>query len=411
MAIVGVFLVALFFYSLLSKRLEKTIITGPMVFAFIGILTFLSIPQISDMEINNEAILMFGEIALVLVLFSDSSRISFRQVIKERDLPSRLLVIGLPLTIILGAVIATVMFTELSVWEAAILATILAPTDASLGDAVVHSRLVPQAIREAINVESGLNDGLSTPFLMLFISLAFGEAITFEHSWMVYFLKQIGFGILIGFIIGWGGGKLLTIVEKRDWVDENARFLGILALAILSWGIADHIFGGNGFVAAFVAGGSFQTAYEEVNKHKEGTFQAFWGQLLVYFVFYLFGIIATPALPLIPIKMWVYAVMSLTIIRMLPVWISMIGAKLQTYTTLFIGWFGPRGLASVVLGLIYLDNLEKSTAGREISFMIIATVLLSIIAHGITANPGTKWYAEKLKSLDSSAPEFATRDH
>jgi len=404
MVVLGIFLSLVFLVSLVSKRAQKTIITAPMVFTLAGILMVLALSEISQVDIKGHTILVLGEITLAVVLFTDATRISLRQVNRESQLPARLLGIGMPLTIIAGMVVAVLLFSDLTVWEAAILATILAPTDASLGAAVVNSRLVPARIRQALSVESGLNDGLSIPLLMLFIALAKVESPTQDTSWIVFTLQQIGFGLLVGLGLGWVGGRLMANAERRGWITEAAQQLALLALAILSWGFAEKVIGGNGFIAAFIAGSMIKYSFDSANE-RMAEFDEAWGNLLTYFIFFLFGAIAAPFLGAITGLLWLYAVLSLTLVRMLPVAIALIGTRLQRVSVLFLGWFGPRGLASIVLGLIFLEEKANLPGEAIIEMALITTVLLSIFAHGISAYPAINKYAQQVQSMGPDAPE------
>lgn len=404
MVVLGTFLSLVFLVSLVSKRAQKTIITAPMVFTLAGILMVLAFSEFSQVEMKGHSILVLGEITLAIVLFNDATHISLRQVNRESQLPARLLGIGMPLTILAGMVVAVLLVSDLTVWEAAILATILAPTDASLGAAVVNSRLVPARIRQALSVESGLNDGLSIPLLMLFIALAKVESPTHDTSWIVFTVQQIGFGLLVGMALGWVGGRLMANAERRGWMTKAAQQLALLSLAILSWGFAEKVIGGNGFIAAFVAGSmikySFDSAHERMAEFDEA-----WGDLLTYFIFFLFGTIAAPFLGAITGLLWLYALLSLTLVRMLPVAIALIGTRLQRASVLFLGWFGPRGLASIVLGLIFLEEKADLAGEAIIEMALIATVLLSIFAHGISAYPAINKYAQQVHSMGPDTPE------
>ena len=197
----------------------------------------------------------------------------------------------------------------------------------------------------------------------------------------------------------------MTWAEGRGWMAKEAKQLALLALAVLSWGLAEHALGGNGFIAAFVAGGALRMRYEDAHRHMT-RFDGAWGDMLVYFVFFAFGVIAAPALRRIPGPLWLYALLSLTLVRLLPVAISLIGTRLQPASVLFMGWFGPRGLASVVLGLLYLEAVTSIGANAKIALAVIATVLLSVVAHGVSANPAIKLYARRMADLKPDAPEY-----
>lgn len=408
MLILITFLVIVFLYSLISRRLEKSILTAPMIFTIVGILVYVTQPELIKGELQGAAILILGEITLAVMLFTDASRISLRSLAGEAQIPVRLLVIGMPLTILLGVVAATVIFTDLSIWEAAILGVILAPTDASLGAVIVNSPHVPARVRQALNVEAGLNDGLSVPFLMLFIALAEAEVSPNFTSWAIFALEQVGIGVLTGLALGWLGGWLMGKANRRGWMAEVSNQLGLLALAVIAWAVADPLHG-NGFIAAFTAGSMVKIGFENAGDSMT-EFSEAWGNLLNFFVFFIFGVIAATSLTRINGSFVLYAVLSLTLVRMLPVAIAMLGMRLQRSTLLFMGWFGPRGLASIVLGLVFLEQEAILPGMPIINLGIIVTVLVSIFAHGISANPAIRSYARQVEALPKDAPELLVVD-
>ena len=404
MILLGVFLILIFLYSLVSERALKTIVTAPIVFTTAGLIMAFSLPELSQVEVKNKTILVIGDIALAVVLFSDATRISLRKVRRESQLPGRLLGIGMPLAILTGTMVALLLFTEFSLWEAAILATILAPTDASLGTAVVNSKRVPARIRQALNVESGLNDGLSVPLLMLFIALARVDSPREDTSWILYTVQQIGFGLLVGGVLGYLGSWLVRQTDRRGWISKGTQQLALLSLALLSWWLAEKVLHGNGFIAAFTAGTVTRLGYENAREHMI-EFDESWGDLLVYAVFYFFGMLAAADLLYISLPIWVYAILSLTLVRMLPVGIAMIRSRLHFSSVLFLGWFGPRGLASIVLGLVFLAEKAHLSGESLIVMTVVATVLLSVFAHGISSAPAINLYTRQVESLPVDALE------
>ena len=393
----------IFLYSLLSHRLERTIITGPMIFTTAGILLYIIMPDEFGGKFHVKPVLQLLEIALAVVLFTDGTRIRIAELIGIASLPARLLVIGMPLIILVGSIAAALLFTELTIWEAAILGAILAPTDAGLGHAVMSSKRVPARIRQALNIEAGLNDGLALPFLMLFIALARVDQPLSDRSWIVYFLQEVGLGILLGLLFGWMGGWLMGQANKRHWMSAGLQQLALLAFAILTWVVID-VSPGNSFIGVFVAGLMIKSGFESAGEQMVD-FSEVWGQLLNLFVFAVFGTLVGPILGNFGALAGLYAILSLTIVRMLPVGISLIGSRLRRSTVLFIGWFGPRGLASIVLGLIFLKQ-EANLAGESlIELAVVVTVLLSVFAHGISAAPAINLYAKQVEKMDADAPE------
>jgi sodium/hydrogen antiporter len=402
MILAVIFILLIFFYSIISRVLGRTIITGPILFTTAGILVPVFLPVSLEIEENLKVLLFVAEMGLVLLLFTDASRIRLKELLSIRQLPARLLSIGMLLTIFLGAVAALAAFPHLSIWEAGILAAILAPTDAGLGQVIVSSPKVPLRIRNALNVEAGLNDGMSVPFLMFFIAMA--QPGSGSGSILTKFLvEQLGFGVIIGIGIGLIGGLLLGWAHRKKWMAESLEQLGLVTLPILSM-IFSEPTGASMFIISFVAGMASQIGFKEVGDHSV-EFTEGWGQIFNLFVFFFLGLMIPKGWSKIESDLVIYAILSLTIIRMLPVAISLIGAHLKISTVLFMGWFGPRGLASIVLGLVYIEQEARLPGEPTIRLAVTMTVLLSIFAHGFSALPGIGLYSKRVSKLASDAPE------
>jgi sodium/hydrogen antiporter len=392
MVALGLIACALFAFALLSRRVEGTVVTGPMVFVAVGLVAgwtgavdFGSAAHGGGHGASREVVFFVAEIALVLLLFTDAARIE-PGTLRGNRLPARLLGIGLPLTIGLGALVGLFVLTDLEAWECAIVAAVLAPTDAALGQAVVSSPAVPPRIREGLNVESGLNDGGSVPFLMLFIALAAAEEGV-GGGWLRFTVEQIGFGALVGVAVGALGGLALLRAAQRRWATSVYERLGLAAVAIVAFVAADEI-GGNGFIAAFVAGGAAGRTAGPLREHMID-FAEEEGELLKVAVLFVFGVFAADALGGVTWRMVAYGALCLTVIRMLPVAIALAGEGLGARAIAFIGWFGPRGLASIILALVVIEE-EPQLAGIEQIFLVMTvTVLMSVVAHGLTAAPLT----------------------
>ena len=402
MTLVAIFTALVFLFSLVSGRLERTIVTAPIVFTGTGMMLFGCLPELRDLQVDPELWLRIAEAGLVLLLFTDASRTDLRVLKSIRNLPLRLLSTGMLLTLLLGGLGALVVFRQLSIWEAGILAAILAPTDAGLGQIIVNSPRVPMKIRQALNVEAGLNDGLCVPFLLFVIAL--GSAAEDDHARLTHFIiEQLGYGTLVGVGIGGGGGWLLGMAHRRKWMAHSWVQLGLVALPV-SCLLASEGIGASMFIAAFVAGLAVQVGFRDAAKHSVA-FTEEWGQLFNLSVFFLFGVLVARVWPQFSVLHAVYAVLSLTVVRMLPVAIALIGTRLSLATVLFMGWFGPRGLASIVLGLVYLEQHTHQSGESTIRLAVMATVLLSIVAHGLSALPGMDIYARKISALPPDAAE------
>jgi NhaP-type Na+/H+ or K+/H+ antiporter len=403
MALAAVFIVVVFLYSLVSRRLERTVFTAPIIFTAVGLLIFLMPPWLSALEANRKALLLIAEIGLVMTLFTEAAHINLNLLKSNRNLVVRLLSTGMLLTILLGAIGAVVVVGGLSLWEAGILAAILAPTDAGLGQVIVNSPRVPMRIRQALSVEAGLNDGLSVPFLMVFIALALHTAPGAGAVLIRFLWEQIGYGTLIGVGIGLGGGWLLGLAQRKNWMMKGLQQLGLVSLPLLCV-MASEAAEASMFIAAYVAGLVVQIGFAEAGE-RSSEFAENWGQLFNYFVFFLFGVFVARDWTSFNATLALYAILSLTVIRMIPVALALAGTGLARSTVLFAGWFGPRGLASIVLGLVYLERHANLPGESTIRLAVMATVLLSIFAHGLSALPGIDVYAERIAFLDKNAPE------
>lgn len=395
--------VVIFLFALVSSKFDNSFITPPMVFAGVGVLIALLFRNYVEEEFAKEALELVAELTLVIVLFIDASRINLPLLFREHKIPVRLLGISLPLTVLLGAVVAGFMFGEFSIWEAALLAAILAPTDAALGQAVVSSPIVPVRVRQSLNVESGLNDGIVLPLVMLFAALAsVSEGGAEQSNWLVYWLMQVTLGPLVGVVVGFGGGYLLRAAKQREMVNENFLRLSGVALALVAWAGAIQV-GGNGFIAAFVGGMSISGIAKSIGEPLRDFGEAE-GQMFGLATFLLFGmIVLIPAIENADASSYIYAGLSLTLVRMIPTALSLIGLKLKPSTVLFLSWFGPRGLASLLFALLVIGEFNLPH-GEQILTISVLTVVFSIIAHGITAVPGARLYASVIGKHQHADP-------
>jgi len=386
-------------YSLVSARAQRSFITPPMAFVAIGIAIGSQGLGWVRGEPESIAVHVLAELTLVVVLFTDASRINLRLLWREHNLPVRLLLIGLPLTIAAGTVAAMGCFPEFSIWHAALLAAIVAPTDASLAHPVVGNRIVPVRIRQTLSVESGLNDGICVPLVLLFLCGARSTGHDADPAyWFQFAAMQITLGPLTGVGVGYVGARLLKMATSREWTASSFVDLAALALAGVAFGVAELI-GGNGFIAAFcgglVMGHIAPGVCQRVHEFGEAE-----GQLLTLLVFLAVGaLMATQVIDAIALPTVAFAVLSLTVTRMIPVAISLLGSGLQPKSVLFVGWFGPRGTASVVFALLVIQD-SRVPLRHEIFIAVMTTVLLSVFAHGLTAVPFARWYGGRIKPTE-----------
>jgi NhaP-type Na+/H+ or K+/H+ antiporter len=376
----------------ISGRLSGTPITPAMVFVAVGLLVGPKALDEIDPESSSATVRALAEATLALVLFCDASRIDLGQLRRAVGVPVRLLGIGLPLTIALGAVAGAVIFDQLTVEEALILAIVLAPTDAALGQAVVTEPRIPGRIRQGLNVESGLNDGICVPLLFAAVAVADVESeISGGRSPATLVFEEVGYGIVGGVVAGLLVAAIVIRAGRRGLIAGQWQQVIPAAGAALAYGTASAL-DGSGFIAAFVAGMTFRLALKrdpaDLNELSEQV-----GNVLNGVTFLFFGaILLGPALGELSWELALYAVVSLTIVRMLPVAVAMLGTRARAPTLGFLGWFGPRGLASIVFAVIVI---EESNLPHEhlIVLAIYLTVGLSVFAHGLSAAPLANRYA------------------
>ncbi|MGY3880067.1 cation:proton antiporter [Aeromonas veronii] len=385
LAVIAAFLLI---YSLIAGRFESKLVNGPLLFLLTGWLLGPGGLELLSLSIDSAGIKLLAELTLVIVLFNDAANTNWQVLLANRQLPIRLLLIGLPLTLLCGALFGHWIFPDLPLLEMAILSTILAPTDAALGKAVVSNPAVPAPVREGLNQESGLNDGICVPVLLLLLALI---APTERHAGtatlaITLMLEEIGIGLLVAFVLTSLTIRLLKISYLNGWQLPLWRQLTMPGLALLCFALAQTL-GGSGFIAAFV-GGLF--IGHRLGEHKHAYMDSCegYGDLLSVVIWMVFGATLMPILPeLLHWQYWLYAIASLTLLRMVPVWLSLIGTGLKPELKLFIGWFGPRGLASIVFAVMVLQNEPSLIGQRPIIATVLCTIILSVILHGLTANP------------------------
>ncbi len=386
-----IFAAVFLIYAALSGRLSGTVLTAPMLFVGAGFafgsqgLGWLHVTR------GQNTVSTLAEATLVVVLFTDASRIDLRALRREYGVPARLLSVGLPLTIAAGALVGGILLPNVTWIEATVLAIVLAPTDAALGQAVVTDEALPSRIRQGLNVESGLNDGLCVPLLTIALAIAETDTgqTTAGHATKLV-VEAIGWGILGGVVAGLVAATVLRVADARGWIEKHWIQVIPVSAAVGAFGIADAR-GGSGFIAAFVGGVVFGRAgnrdagaaafSEELGGVLNGVTLIVFGAGVLGAVWSQIGLVEV-----------FYAVMSLTLVRMVPVAIAMLGSRARPQTVLFLGWFGPRGLASIVFGVVVIEAADLPHTS-ELVIALAVTVALSVFVHGLTAAPLARRYA------------------
>lgn len=375
----------LLIYSLFAGRFESRLLNGPLLFMLTGLLLGPAALGLLDSQIDREGLKILAELTLAIVLFSDAANANLKILKAREGRPLRLLLIGLPLTLLGGWLVGIWLFPQIPLLELAILATILAPTDAALGKAVVSNPAVPAAVREGLSVESGLNDGICVPVLLVFLTLladAQNQAPLALAG--VLIVEELGIGALSGLVLTWLAWRLQSFSSARHWQSPVWSQLTLPGLAVLCFATAQAL-GGSGFIAAFVGGMLAGHLFAE-QKHQllEGSEE--FASLLSVITWVIFGALVIPlAWSSFTLNVWLYALLSLTLIRILPVLLSLLGTQFTLETRWFIGWFGPRGLATIVFTVMIMDSPMQH--GNTVVATAICTVLLSVLLHGLSANP------------------------
>jgi NhaP-type Na+/H+ or K+/H+ antiporter len=372
-------------WGLVSARLERWDVSAPIAFVVLGLVVTHGPTALIHLDLHSSTVRALAEVTLALVLFADASRVNARRLRAAAAQPIRLLCIGLPLTIAAGAAGAAILFGGNGLWVAALVGAIVAPTDAALGASVISDERVPAGVRRLINVESGLNDGIATPFVNLFLAGAVASEAVLHAQSVASAAVDLAGGAGIGAGVGIVGGALLAFSRRHGWGSPEFRPLAILALALCAYSCS-VVAGTNGFIAAFIGGMAFGTIADRSDE-KGLHFTEEVGTLLSLLVWFAFGAVMLVAgFEDADWRDVVFALLALTVLRMIPVGVALAGCGLDRATVAFVGWFGPRGLASVVFGLIAVDALAPAPS-RVVLAAVTVTVAFSVLLHGVTASP------------------------
>ncbi|MGE4043712.1 MAG: cation:proton antiporter [Acetobacteraceae bacterium] len=372
-------------YSAFAERIERSWLSGPIVCTILGLMAGPFGLGLLRLNLTSDGLRGMAEATLAMVLLADAANADTSFLRSHLRIPRRLLLVGLPLTVVLGAMLAWLTFPSLALLEVALLAAVLAPTDAALGAAVVANAAVPPLLRESLNVESGLNDGICVPLVLILLGYAIGTQVHHDGAHVVLTIaEEIGIGLAVGLVLTTAARMLVAFAYRHGWFGAAWRDMPVLALAISCFAGAQAI-GGSGFIACFV-GGLALSAVPAETRHEMLRGTEMVGKFLGFATWVVFGCAIVPwILTRITGAGWIYAVLSLTVIRMLPVYLCLRGTGLSAASALFLGWFGPRGLASLVFAIIILD--ERLPGNDLLMATIGATILLSVFAHGISATP------------------------
>ena len=394
--------IALTLWGIFGGRVEKFNVSGPMAFVLAGLIVNNGPWALTHTALHSSTIRDLAEFTLALVLFSDASRLSARTLRSDAGLSIRLLGIGLPLTLVAGTLVAIVTIPGVSWWTAALVAAIVAPTDAALGASIMTDERVPSIVRRLLNIESGLNDGIATPFVNMFLAGALSAESVLRHG-VEAAIRELSIGVVVGIGVGCVGALLLELARRHQWSAPDLEPIAGLGLALVSF-LTSLQAGGNGFVSAFVAGIAFGTIVR-ASPDLVVRLTSETGEVLSLIVWFTFG--AVMLVPGFDHATWrdaLFAVLALTLTRMVPVALSLVGTHFDRSTLAFIGWFGPRGLASIVFALLAVDQLVPSDGTTVLSAATV-TIALSVVAHGVAAGPLAERYQRRINALGATARE------
>lgn len=395
----GILLIAMFAmaYAMVAKRLSATVLTAPMLFLGFGYLvSTLGVMPIAGAE---TALHLVAETTLIILLFLDAAQTDLKALRTRHVWPARMLLAGLPLAMVLGTLLAWPFLPGWPLVAIALLAAILTPTDAALGQPVISNTQVPERVRRALTVESGLNDGLALPLILLGASLTANMMDQDSTDWLAFGAKQLLLGPLVGALLGYVGGRILIWAKDNDTTSEPYEGVGAIALAISAYLGADMV-GGNGFIAAFVAGLMFGDLVEKRCKFIF-EFTESEGQGLSWAAFFMIGLVLVPeALPHLDLNMLLLILVSLFVVRPLAIWLSLTGSDADRFTRLFFGWFGPRGLATALFALMVVDRIGggASEIGETILHIAVNAVWISALLHGVTAAPAARLFSKRTQA-------------
>ena len=392
---------AMLVYCIYSAKISAVGITMPMVFLALGVVMGFGGSAISVSSATTFHHL--AEVTLALLLFADATTLRRDALTRIGPQTKRMLFLGLPLAIVIGAVVNLIVLPHWPIWQAFLLAALLAPTDAALGQSIRSNERIPQTLRDAMNAESGLNDGLALPFVIFFAGLAAGEVDPSlgDGALVMLVATQIGIGAAVGLLGGAAIGKLRNHVMARKTMDESLGQVAALALVGFIFFAAEHV-GGNAFVAVFVAGMAYANAAKGSVVHARHFLEGD-GQFLAMLSFFFIGALFVPeALQYLTPASLLVVVLSLVIVRPAAIWLSLVRTRTPPNERLFYGWFGPRGLATALFAVFVAMDFEGLPLINEIIVIATTTVLVSAFAHGISAK-----FASELFRLgpDGRAPE------
>ncbi len=383
-------------YSVVSGLVKKWYTAPALIFVLFGIVLGPFMLDIIEGATDTASFTVVAQLALTLILFNQAAELDLDAVVRRGGITFRLLMIGIPLAIALGTLTALLLLPVMPVWEALCLAAIVAPTEVALIDALLDDERIPARIRHALSTESGFYDGFALAAMLAALALASERTDHDSARWGLFLVRTEGVSLLVGLAIGAIGGWVIARSRRRGWMSDTWAQLATLAIALVCFGAGERLHG-SGFVAAFAGGLAFAFAARRVGIRQEMQVSDAAGQLLELMVFAMFGGYAV-------IVGWrnaswrvvAFAIIALVVVRLVAVSVALLRSEMPLHERLFIGWFGPRGIGTLVLGLLMINQGEIEQAPL-ITQVVAVTVTLSLVLHSATANLGIRWLAAREK--------------
>jgi sodium/hydrogen antiporter len=355
----------------------------------------------SDTKVFN----VLSELALTVILFNQASTLNLQNAFRRGHLPLRLMTIGIPVTFVLNTAIAVSVLPVLPFWEAVCLAVIVAPTEVALVDALLEDPRIPERVRRALSIESGLFDGFALAALLAALALASEQTHPAAVRWAWFAFRTEFVSLAVGVLIGVIGGVVISRSSARGWMSGTWAQLATLALALVCFELGERLHG-SGFVTAFVGGLAYAVVLRRNGIQAAATqVSDAAGQVLELLVFALFGAVAVvPAWRDVGWRVVVFAAVVLIVVRSAALAIALAGSGLPRRSQLFMGWFGPRGIGTLVLGLIVIEKGEIQQGGL-ITQAVVVIVTLSLVLHSVTAAPGIRLCRQEVDTPTGNPPE------
>jgi NhaP-type Na+/H+ or K+/H+ antiporter len=390
-------------WALVAGRLARWSITAPLAMVVAGVALTAGSNPVFTIDLETSSFEHTVEVVLAILLFVDATETPGGIFGREPKLTARLLGVALPMTLLAALGVGFLLLPGTGFWMLAVLATVVVPTDFAPAAALIRDRRVPARLRDLLNVESGLNDGLIAPIFLFCLAAAKAQdsshiAVTALADAVPAVLVAIAVGTVVGFV----GAKLLSRSWRRHWTQPTALRLGVAALPLLTYGLA-IVLHGNGFVAAFVAGAFFALATRELPEDALNLTEDV-GMLLSLVVWFIFGRAINQVAGGITWRVAWYAVLVVTVMRVVPVMLSLLGTSISRRDALFLGWLGPRGLATIVFGLLAFVELTGADADL-VADVMVATVVLSIVLHGLCYGPLAALYGRRQREKPVDAAD------